>query len=78
MSQRQSEICYCSRCGAETNHIVVLVRKPSPFKNSSHRKLKEFIHGVLKGWFFGAFIASMDDLSRHLICEQCGDKIIDE
>lgn len=74
----QAEMCFCKTCGVVTLHIVVLVRKPSGFENSKSRKRKEFIAGVIKGWFLGPFIASMDELSRHLICEKCGRKTIEE
>lgn len=71
----QTEVCFCESCGIDTVHILVLVRKPSGFKNS---KKKEFIAGVIKGWFLGPFIASMDEFSRHLICEKCGTTIIED
>lgn len=69
---------FCKSCGVSTSHILVLVRKPSPFKNSKNRKRKEFIAGLIKGWLVGPFIAAMDELSRHLICEKCGTKTIDD
>lgn len=74
----QKERYLCKSCGVETMHILVLVRKPSAFENVKNRKRKEFIAGLIKGWFLGPFIASMDELSRHLICEKCGTKIIEE
>lgn len=74
----QTEMCFCKSCHVETRHILVLVRKPSPFKNEKNRKRKEFIAGVIKGWFLGPFIASMDELTRHLICEKCGTTIIED
>ncbi|MFT6908413.1 MAG: hypothetical protein ACJAS1_005114 [Oleiphilaceae bacterium] len=74
----QTEMSFCKPCGVETPHILVLVRKPSAFANSKNRKRKEFIAGLIKGWFLGPFIASMDDLSRHLICEKCGTTTIEE
>jgi hypothetical protein len=74
----QTETYFCKSCGVETSHILVLVRKPSDFENSKYRKRKEFIAGVIKGWFLGPFVASMDEFSRHLICEKCGTKIIED
>ncbi|WP_375057973.1 hypothetical protein [Zobellella sp. DQSA1] len=71
------EICHCASCGTETRHVVVLVRKTSAFKNEQNGKFKEFISGVVKGWFLGAFVASMDEFSRHRICETCGEKVIE-
>ena len=71
------EIHNCSNCGVETRHVLVLVRKESEYKNSKNRKFKEFISGVIKGWALGAFVASMDEFDRHLVCENCGNKIID-
>lgn len=72
------EMCICNSCGSQTPHILVLVRKKSAFKNDKKRKRKEFIAGVIKGWFLGPFVASMDEFSRHLICEKCGSKTIDD
>ncbi|MDF2154575.1 hypothetical protein [Vibrio sp. CAU 1672] len=77
MSQKK-EVHFCPSCGVETQHIVVLVRKPTGFENASNRKFKEFVAGAIKAWFVGPFIASMDDFSRHLICENCGRKFIEE
>ncbi|MCG6201641.1 hypothetical protein [Psychromonas antarctica] len=74
----QTERCFCKSCGVETCHIVVLVRKPSAFSGSKNRKRKEFITGFIKSFFFGPFLTAMDDFSRHLICEICGTKIIEE
>ncbi|ASI92361.1 MULTISPECIES: hypothetical protein [Vibrio] len=76
MEKRENR--YCSVCGKNTDHVVVLVRKESPFKEDKKRKRKEFLTGFLKGWAFGAFLASMDDFSRHCICEQCGTKTIED
>lgn len=73
-----TEQCFCKSCATRTCHILVLVRKPSPFKGAKNRSRKEFIAGLIKGWFLGAFVASMDDFSRHLICEKCGTKTIDD
>lgn len=74
----QTETHYCSACDADTSHVLVLVRKESPFKEAKNRKTKEFLAGVLKGWALGPFIASMDEFERHLICEKCGNKIIED
>jgi len=68
------EVCFCDACGEDTNHVLVLVRKREPAKSTKHK----FILGLIKGWFLGPFIASMDDFSRHLVCEKCGRKIIEE
>ncbi len=73
-----TEVHFCQHCGKETTNILVLIRKKSPFENSTHRKLKEFIAGFIKSWWFGPFLTAMDEFSRHLICEQCGNTIIDE
>ncbi len=74
----KTEMCFCKTCGVETLHFEVLVRKPSDFENSKNRKRKEFFAGFFKSFFVGAFLASMDEFSRHLICERCGTKIIEE
>ncbi|MCF7481538.1 hypothetical protein L3V31_07330 [Vibrio sp. J1-1] len=67
----------CAACRTKSKHITVLVRKPSPFSGSIHRKYKEFIAGLIKGWAVGPFLASMDEFSRHTICERCGHKTIE-
>lgn len=72
------EVYFCSSCAVETNHVLVLVRKTSRFKHSKNRKSKEFITGLINGWAVGSFLASMDEFSRHLICENCGTKIVED
>jgi ribosomal protein L44E len=72
------EVCYCPSCQALTQHVVVLVRKPSPYESSPNRTQKEFFSGFVKSIFLGAFIASMDEFSRHVICEKCGNKTVEE
>lgn len=67
----------CPNCGVKTNHIIVWVTKPTGFEQDKHQRQKEFITGFIKGWFMGPFSAAMDDLERHLICEQCGCKSIE-
>ncbi|EHU9449077.1 hypothetical protein KZY45_001978 [Vibrio vulnificus] len=68
----------CPQCSADTPHVVILVRKTSPYKDDKKRDWKEFFSGFVKGAVLGAFIASMDEFERHLVCEQCGHKIIEE
>ncbi|WP_159651185.1 hypothetical protein [Vibrio atypicus] len=67
------ETHYCSQCTAETTHIVVLVRD-EPQQN----KVRDFLTGLIKSEAVGAFEASMDDFSRHSICEQCGKKTVND
>lgn len=67
------EVHQCTQCGTETTHIVVLVRD-EPKQNS----LQDFLGGFIKSAAVGAFEASMDDFSRHSICEQCGKKTIND
>ncbi|MGR2669392.1 hypothetical protein [Vibrio campbellii] len=74
----KTEVVMCPSCGLETHHVVVWVRKKSAFEGDKNRSKKEFISGFLKSTVFGAFLASMDDFSRHLICENCGNKIIQD
>ncbi|HAS6346877.1 hypothetical protein LZU85_02845 [Vibrio sp. IRLE0018] len=69
---------YCEHCQTETPHVVVLVRKTSAFKSDPQRSRKEFIAGFLKSAVFGAFLASMDEFARHLVCERCGHKVIED
>ncbi len=73
----KTEMYFCSGCGKETPHVLVLVRKQSPFKNEKNPKRKDFIAGTIKGWALGPFISAMDEFERHLICEKCGKKIVE-
>ncbi|HIF6190021.1 TPA: hypothetical protein ACX3IO_000066 [Vibrio parahaemolyticus] len=74
----KTEVLMCPTCGVERHHVVVLVRKKSGFEGDKNRKKKEFIAGFLKSVVFGAFLASMDEFERHLICENCGHKTIQQ
>ncbi|PSU35187.1 hypothetical protein [Photobacterium lutimaris] len=74
--QREVRLCPC--CRVETYHVVVLVRKPSVYRNQNHSNMKEFISGFIKGWALGAFVASMDEFSHHFVCENCGEKTIED
>ena len=74
----KNELCFCKVCAKETQHVLVLVRKENVFNDAKNSKKKNFIVGLIKGFFLGPFVASMDEFSRHLICKQCGDKIIEE
>ncbi|MBE8128923.1 hypothetical protein Q8W15_13345 [Photobacterium damselae subsp. piscicida] len=47
-------------------------------KNDKHQKRKEFLSGLLQGMLFGAFMSSMDQFSRHIICSECGRKFIED
>ncbi len=73
----KTEVCLCPCCKVETRHHLVLVRKENPFQGQKNQKWKEFIAGAIKGWALGAFLASMDEFERHLICECCGNKIVE-
>ncbi|SHO57313.1 hypothetical protein [Vibrio quintilis] len=78
MSATTTEVHFCNQCGEETTHIVVLVRNKSPFEGDKNQSRKEFLSGFLKGSVAGAFCASMDEFTRHVICEKCGEKTIEE
>lgn len=56
MMSRQTEVRLCHPCGVETHHFVILVRKPSSYQDHPHRKWKEFIAGVVKGWALEALL----------------------
>ncbi|MFB1095314.1 hypothetical protein ACEWH9_14240 [Vibrio diabolicus] len=73
----KTEVLMCPTCGVETHHVVVLVRKKSGFEGDKNRNKKEFIAGFLKSVVFGAFLASMDEFERHLICEQNHSTVTD-
>ena len=80
MSQKQDEkINYqCKTCEVETQHFVLYIKNPTGFENDKNRNFKEFIYYLIKGWIFGAFLTSMDSVNRHLFCEICGAKTIEE
>ncbi|WP_070971186.1 hypothetical protein [Vibrio sonorensis] len=69
---------YCSECADTKQHIVVLVRKSAGFEGEQHQSIKQFITAMIKSWSFGAFLSSMDDFERHIICETCGAKRVEE
>ncbi|WGV98331.1 hypothetical protein QF117_05620 [Vibrio sp. YMD68] len=72
------ETHHCANCSADTDHVVVLVRKQSAFKGQKNRKIKEFFAGFIKGSALGAFVASMDEFERHLVCKICGEKRVED
>jgi hypothetical protein len=52
----------------------VLVRdEPKP-----KHKLLDFFIGFVRSSAVGGFHASMDDFSRHAVCEKCGNKVIND
>ncbi|WP_252353664.1 hypothetical protein [Aeromonas jandaei] len=69
---------YCSSCQRETNHVVVLVDKSFGQQLTPEQKRKAFIKDFITGWAAGPFLANMDRFERHVICENCGNKVIDE
>lgn len=72
------EIQHCHKCQTNTEHVVVLVRKQSPFKHQKNSQFKDFLAGFVKSYMLGAFVASMDEFERHLICTRCGEKRIEQ
>ncbi|HHQ4443837.1 TPA: hypothetical protein ACSP1W_003099 [Aeromonas veronii] len=68
----------CSSCQRETNHVVVLVDKSFGLQLTPEQKRKAFIKDFITGWAAGPFLANMDRFERHVICENCGNKVIDE
>ncbi|MFQ1827572.1 hypothetical protein ACK38R_16030 [Aeromonas veronii] len=69
---------FCSSCQRETNHVVVLVDKSFGQQLTPEQKRKAFIKDFITGWAAGPFLANMDRFERHAICENCGNKVIDE
>lgn len=78
MSKPMAENRFCGQCNHDTKHLVVLVRKESPYQGQKNKSLKDFFAGLLKGWMLGPFVAEMDEYERHLICEVCGSKTIQD
>ncbi|GGA71021.1 hypothetical protein GCM10011369_10930 [Neiella marina] len=78
MFMTSKEKRHCQPCNQETSHVVVLVRKESAFAGDEKQSTKEFIAGLIKGWAVGPFLAEMDDFERHLICECCGQKTVED
>ncbi|MFM5695581.1 hypothetical protein ACET6Y_17885, partial [Aeromonas veronii] len=69
---------YCPSCQRETNHVVVLVDKSFGKQPTPEQKRTAFIKDFITGWAAGPFLANMDRFERHTICENCGNKVIDE
>lgn len=69
---------FCPSCQRETNHVVVLVDKSFGKQPTPEQKRKAFIKDFITGWAAGPFLANMDRFERHVICENCGNKVIDE
>lgn len=69
---------YCPSCQRETNHVVVLVDKSYGKEVKPEQKRTAFIKDFITGWAAGPFLANMDRFERHVICENCGNKVIDE
>ena len=69
---------FCSCCGEKTNHIVVPVKKTSCFEHSTHRRFKESVGAVINFLIFGPFYMLVSKFSKHMICERCGDKVIED
>ena len=69
---------FCPHCQRETNHVVVLVDKSFGKQPTPEQKRKAFIKDFITGWAAGPFLANMDRFERHVICEHCGNKVIDE
>ncbi|HEH9417355.1 TPA: hypothetical protein SIA31_001355 [Aeromonas sobria] len=69
---------FCSSCQHETSHVVVLVDKSFGKQPTPEQKRKEYIKDFITGWAAGPFLANMDRFERHIICESCGNKVIDE
>ncbi|MFB2850049.1 hypothetical protein [Aeromonas veronii] len=68
---------YCPSCQRETNHVVVLVDKSFGKQPKPEQKRTAFIKDFITGWAAGPFLANMDRFERHVICENCGNKVID-
>jgi len=73
----ETEKRYCGECCEEVDHIVVIVK--SQTKSSVGRKSKfiEFISALVAGWGAGSTAGFMELRDVHLICKNCGHKIIE-
>lgn len=74
----ESTMRFCEKCGCKTTHIIVPVKKRSCFENSTHRRLKERIGAVVNFLFFGPFYMLVSQFAKHMICERCGDTVIED
>lgn len=74
----ESTMRFCEKCGCKTTHIVVPVKKPSCFEHSTHRRFKESVGAVINYLIFGPFYMLVSKFSKHMICERCGDKVIED
>ena len=69
---------FCPSCQRDTHHVVVLVDKSHGKPPIPEQRRKAFIKDVITGWAAGPFLANMDRFERHIICEACGAKVIEE
>lgn len=63
--------CHCPACNMETSHIQLLLQKPSEYGTSKKEQVKAFVSGFISG-SASPVLASLELLDRHLICEKCG------
>lgn len=61
---------YCKNCQEKTMHYVVSVRNK---EDDGLSERKRFWKGFIIGW-----TGILDGIDRHLICEKCGNKFIDQ
>ena len=73
-----TEQLVCPSCQRETNHVVVLIYKSYGKEVKPEQKRTAFIKDFITGWAAGPFLANMDRFERHVICENCGNKVTDE
>lgn len=63
---------------ARDQPCLVLVDKSYGKEVKPEQKRTAFIKDFITGWAAGPFLANMDRFERHAICENCGNKVIDE
>jgi hypothetical protein len=68
---------YCKECNEEVDHIRVIVKSQNTSNVERKSKLKEFISALIAGWGAGSTAGFMELRDVHLICKNCGNKIIE-
>jgi len=65
---------FCKECNIETDHVGVIVKS----QNNPEEKSGEFISAFVAGFGAGSTAGFMELRDLHLVCNNCGHKIIEK
>jgi len=68
---------FCKECNEEVDHIGVIVKPQNNSNMGRKAKVKEFISALVAAWGAGGTAGFMELRDLHLICTNCGHKIIE-